>query len=159
VLTGVTMFALRGGFSAPHTPAASPTADPSAAVTVTPPPPAAPAARSTCAALGTALPATLGSRARRPVAGAPDRVVAWGAPPVVLRCGVAPVTVPPDTNKQFEINGVRWYAVARGPVVVFTTTDRRVPVEVTVPAATAGNPADVVADLSVPVGTRVPASR
>jgi hypothetical protein len=153
------MYAVRGGFSAPDAPdAPAPRADPSAPVTVTPPPSAAPATRAACAALAAALPTTIDGRPARAVDGSPERVVAWGDPPIVLRCGVVPVTVPPDTNRQFEINGVRWLAEARGSVVVFTTTDRRVPVEVTVPATTAGNPADVVAGLAGPVGTTIPVS-
>jgi hypothetical protein len=152
------MYAARGGFSAADEPSPTASADPSAPVAVTPPPSAAPQTRAVCAALEKALPETFGGRPARAVAGDPERVVAWGDPPVVLRCGVPPVTVPPDTNKQFEINGVRWLAEASGSVVVFTTTDRRVPVEVTVPATTAGNPADAVADLSRPVGATVPVS-
>jgi hypothetical protein len=109
-----------------------------------------------CARLLAALPKTLDGRPSRTVSAAPERVVAWGEPPVVLRCGVTAVRVPPDTNKQFEINGVRWFAVASGSVVVFTTTDRLVPVEVTVPANSSANPADVVALLSVPVGRTIP---
>jgi hypothetical protein len=125
-------------------------------VAVTPPPSAPPAVVALCGKLLGALPTELGGAPARPVSAAPERVVAWGDPPVVLRCGVAPVEVPPDTNKQFEISGVRWFAVVRGHTVVFTTTDRTVPVEVTVPASRPGNPADVVATLAVPVGRTIP---
>jgi hypothetical protein len=124
-------------------------------VTVTAPPAGSAATERTCARVLGALPTALGGRSARPVTAAPDRVVAWGNPAVVLRCGVPAVTVPPDTNKQFEISGVRWLAAARGSVVLFTTTDRTVPVEVTVPATTAANPADAIAELSPAIGKTI----
>jgi Protein of unknown function (DUF3515) len=163
VLTGLALFAVRGGFdggTAAPSPSAAPSATPTARATgpvaVTPPPSGSPTTTAVCAALRKALPATLAGRPARPVTA--ERVAAWGDPPVVLRCGVRPVPVPPDTNKQFEINGVRWFAQAHGSVVVFTTTDRTVPVEVTVPAIS-GNPADVPAELAGPVSKAVPAAR
>jgi hypothetical protein len=139
-------------------PSASASTGPGGAVTVTPPPTAPAATVALCGRLLGALPTTLAGHRARAVSAAPDRVVAWGDPPIVLRCGVARVPVPPDTNKQFAINGVRWLAEARGANVVFTTTDRTVPVEVTIPAHTADNPADVVAELSRPIGRTVPAT-
>jgi hypothetical protein len=159
LVTGLVVLGVRGGST--DRPAATPSsasASPGGAVTVTPPPAVPAATEALCARLLGALPTTLARHRARAVSAAPDRVVAWGDPPIVLRCGVPRVAVPPDTNKQFEINGVRWLAEARGSVVVFTTTDRTVPVEATVPAHTADNPADVVADLSRPVGTTVPAT-
>ena len=149
------MFVARGGFS--DRPAPAPSASATGTVPVSAPPAASAAVAAVCGKLLGALPRTLDGRPARPVSAAPDQVVAWGSPPVVLRCGVGPVTVPPDTNEQFQINGVRWYAETHGSAVVFTTTDRTVPVEVTVPATTAGNPADPVAELSVPVGRTIPA--
>jgi hypothetical protein len=161
---GIAVFAARGGFSDGPAPAPSasavaptPSANATGPVTVSAPPSASTAVTALCGRLVGTLPRTLDGRPLRPVSAAPDRVVAWGSPPVVLTCGVAPVTVPPDTNKQFQINGVRWYAETRGSAVVFTTTDRTVPVEVTVPATTAGNPADVPAELSGPIGRTIPA--
>ena len=160
LVTGLVVFAVRDG--APDGPASRPTpsssADASGPVTVTPPPAAPAATEALCGKLLGTLPTTLAGHRARAVSSAPDRVVAWGDPPIVLRCGVARVAVPPDTNKQFEINGVRWLAEARGANVVFTTTDRALPVEVTVPAHTADNPADVVAELSRPVGRTIRAT-
>jgi hypothetical protein len=152
------VFGVRAG--GPDAPAPRPSAGTATGgpVTVTPPPAAPAATERLCATLLGRLPTTLDGRRARAVSAAPDRVVAWGNPPVVLRCGARRVAVPPDTNKQFEINGVRWLAEARGSDVVFTTTDRTVPVEVTVPAHTATNPADVVAALSPVVGRTVPAT-
>jgi hypothetical protein len=150
------VFGLRGGSA--DEPAASPGASSGGPVVVTAPPSAAAGTEARCATLLGALPTTLDGRRTRAVSTAPDRVVAWGDPPVVLRCGVPGVAVPPDTNKQFAINGVRWLAAARGSDVVFTTTDRAVPVEVTVPAHTATNPADVVAELSKPIAATIPAT-
>jgi hypothetical protein len=160
LVAGLVVFGLRdGGSDRPAAAPSSATASPGGPVPVTPPPAAPAATTALCARLLGALPTTLARHPARAVSAAPDRVVAWGEPPVVLRCGVPPVTVPPDTNKQFEINGVRWFAEARGSVVVFTTTDRTAPVEVTVPAHTADNPADVVAELSRPIGRVVPPAR
>jgi hypothetical protein len=156
VLTGLVMFAVRTADAPAPSASSTPSASAGGPVTVTPPPSGPATATAVCRTLLGSLPTTLDGRPSRPVSAAPDRVVAWGEPPVVLRCGVPPVTVPPDTNKQFQINGVRWYAQTRGKYVVFTTTDRTVPVEVAVPANTAANPADVVATLSGPVGKTVP---
>ncbi len=74
-----------------------------------------------------------------------------------MRCGVAPVTYPPDAQL-LAINGVTWYGHAVGSsTVVFTSVDREVPIEITVPAAK-GNPSDPIATLSTPIARTVPAS-
>jgi Ni,Fe-hydrogenase III small subunit len=73
---------------------------------------------------------------------------------VVLRCGVAPVSYPPDAQL-LVINGVTWFGRAVGKNVVFTSVDRTVPIEITVPA-NKGNPSDPIATLSIPIGRNVP---
>ncbi len=106
-----------------------------------PVPPAGAAASAACARLTRALPDALGlGLARRPVAEVPDRAAAWGDPPLVLRCGTAPagrpgvdgepVTLgPPDGRVlPFLVDDV-------GAASTFTTRDRAVPVEITVPDA------------------------
>ncbi|MDP9496872.1 MAG: DUF3515 domain-containing protein, partial [Actinomycetota bacterium] len=122
-------------------------------------PPAGAQARAACARLTAALPDVLGlDLARRPVTGDPARAAAWGDPPLVLRCGVAPagrpgidgepVTLgPPDGRLlQFLVDDV-------GAASRFTTRDRRVPVEITVPDA---YDAQAVQGLAVPVLDTVP---
>ena len=66
---------------------------------------------------------------------------AWGDPPVVLRCGVErPPTFVRD-SPLFELNGVTWYADDSDPEqTVFTTVDRPVYVEVTVPSSIDSEP-------------------
>ena len=85
-------------------------------------PPALPAAaQRSCQELISALPTTLGERAARPVDSPSPYVVAWGEPPVVLRCGVARPATFIATADTLVISGVTWFAERRG------TTHRRGP--------------------------------
>jgi hypothetical protein len=152
VVAGLAFFGFRAA-SVPA-PAPSPSVAATGPVAVTAPPAAPAATVALCGKTIGSLPITLDGKHSRAVTLAPDRVVAWGDPPVVLRCGVAPVTYPPDANL-LQINGVTWYGRAVGSAVVFTSVDRTVPIEITVPASK-GNPSDPIATLSVPIGRTVP---
>jgi hypothetical protein len=100
-------------------------------------PAADPAATAPCTKLLTALPVQLGELAPRVVHPKPDSpfVVAWGDPAVVLRCGVTrPAALKPGSAELvIGANGVFWLPVHQGGATVWTTVDRTVYVEVTVP--------------------------
>ena len=104
-----------------------------------------------CANLVNALPAEVEGKHRRGAVG-PDehvkqRAAVWGSPATVLRCGVdepaAMVVGGPDytplSNQYFGIGDetgayqVNWLIEDHGDSVTFTTTDRAVHVEITVP--------------------------
>jgi hypothetical protein len=109
---------------------------------VTVPTPSAKAA-AVCRKLHTALPDTVDGLSRHSVVPSSDLTAGWGDPTVVLRCGVArPDVLNPRAREKYdpiadaaEVNGVSWLVQ---PLVGdqgyrFTTTDREVFVEVTVP--------------------------
>jgi hypothetical protein len=120
---------------------------------VDPPPALSVAAQRACRELVSALPVRLGDRPARPVDSPSPYVVAWGDPPVVLRCGVRrpPALVP--TAEVDEINEVRWFPERRGSTTAWTVVDRSVYVEVLAPAADASEPA---ARLSTAVSRALP---
>jgi len=161
VLTGLTVAAVTTDTSRPDRGRASTAAAPSrppATGPVTVPPATAPVGptRGSCARLIGALPTDLDGRKARPVTSGAGTAAAWGDPPVILRCGVPPVTVPPGTQL-LQVNGVSWFARAVGTTaVIFTTVDRVVTVEVTVPAAVV-NPAEPIATLSGQIGATLEA--
>jgi hypothetical protein len=111
-----------------------------------------PAVLTACANLVKALPSELEGKHRRGAVGADDhveqRAAVWGSPTTVLRCGVAePAAVvvggpdyTPLSNEYVTIGdatgtwNVNWLIEDNGTDgVTYTTTDRAVYVEVTVP--------------------------
>jgi Protein of unknown function (DUF3515) len=106
-----------------------------------PAPPAPDAATSAnCTELISALPVQLGKLDSRPVFSNSAAVVAWGDPPVVLRCGVAePAGYRNDSELQ-TIDGVDFYVAQTPATTVWTTVDRPVYVEISVPTNYAGAP-------------------
>ncbi len=116
--------------AAPKTPAPLP------ALTVSAPPSSV-AAQAPCAQVISALPVQLGQLAPRVVHTQPDSpyVVAWGDPPVVLRCGVArPSGLVPNSSEQVFLAGdVYWLPVQQKNATLFTSIDRSVYVEISVP--------------------------
>jgi hypothetical protein len=80
---------------------------------------------------------------------------AWGDPPVVLVCGVdRPAGLEP-TSPLIQINGVNWFVDTGDPdVVVWTTVDRPVYVQVTVTADTDSAPVTALGPI---VGNVLPA--
>lgn len=98
-----------------------------------------------------ALPVELDGLAPRVVHARPDSpyVVAWGDPAVLLRCGVGRPAelVPGSADQIFSANGtdgVYWLPVKKKAATVWTTVDRAVYVEVTVPASYATPPLNAV---------------
>ena len=95
-----------------------------------------PAADLACPVLMGQLPLEIAGETSRQVASDSPFAYAWGDPPVVLTCGAPPpagyVVGGPQT---FVVSGVEWFVDLTDPdVVVWTTVDRIVPVEVRVPA-------------------------
>lgn len=114
-----------------------------APVAVTPVQTAAPQ----CAALVGALPERLSGQERREVRPESLATAAWGDPPVVLRCSVAPpASLQPDSALT-RINGIDWFAEERSRGFVFTSVGRSPAVEVTVPDAYAPE-GNILAELS-----------
>jgi hypothetical protein len=64
-----------------------------------------------------------------------ERAVAWGDPPIILRCDVdRPADLTPGSSTPAILVGdVYWFRTSRGDSDVFTSIDRAVYVEVSVP--------------------------
>jgi hypothetical protein len=95
----------------------------------------------------------------RPVEGgehASEFVLAYGDPAVVATCGAEALEVE-DTAVVYMLDGVCWFTDEDGDGTEWTTVDRRVPVEVTVPADHE-QPVDVLNGLSEAIGEAVPVS-
>ncbi|MEU8231926.1 DUF3515 family protein [Actinoplanes sp. NPDC048967] len=128
--------------------APSPSATQPAVIPATPVQMAAPelAARpaEVCLAVTSQLPVKVRDLAARKVSAGPEQNAAYGEPPLTVACGVAQPKmcaslddtgtgcVPLDTEL-LNMNKVCWYASQQGDAAVFTTMDREVPVQVTVP--------------------------
>ena len=97
-----------------------------------------------CLAVTSQLPTQVRDLAARKVSAGPEQNAAWGEPPLTVACGVAQPTmcasldrgqagcVPLDTELM-TMNKVCWYAHEQADATTFTTMDREVPVQVTVP--------------------------
>jgi uncharacterized protein DUF3515 len=101
-------------------------------VDVPPPTPDAPAAAA-CKRLHAALPDVLDGLRRRATSPTSELTHAWGAPAVVLRCGVPTPSELSPTSQLFTANGVDWLPVEGERTWTFTTTGRVALVEVVVP--------------------------
>ncbi len=112
-------------------------------------PPVTPEADASCPAVMSALPLDLLGEPSRQVQSDSPFAYAWGEPPVILVCGVdrpAGFTVGVSA---IQINGVQWYVDTTDPeVTVWTTVDRTVYVQVTVPASVDSAP---VTALTTPI--------
>jgi hypothetical protein len=90
-----------------------------------------------CARVISALPLQLaGLDLRRTVSNPPSAsLVAWGDPPIVLRCGVArPRELNPTLSKQlFQIDGVLFLPDRGSSTTVWTVVDRSIYLDITVP--------------------------
>ncbi len=128
-------------------------------------PPANPGADADCTKLlqdlPSILPSSLGDMQQRPVTSSSPYVLAWGEPAVVLRCGVPrPEDVTPQsTSVWFPISGASGQSVTWDPVNTkqentFTTVDRAVYIQVTVPTAYRQPP---LAQLSDSIAKALPA--
>jgi uncharacterized protein DUF3515 len=94
-----------------------------------------PAADLACPVLMKQLPLDLAGESSRMVRSNSPYAYAWGDPPVVLICGVAPAAGFVADSPTLVVSGVQWFVDTSDPdTVVWTTVDRNVPVQVTVPA-------------------------
>jgi hypothetical protein len=103
-------------------------------------PPSSAAAAAPCTKLLATLPEELDGLQPRIVHPKPDSVfvVAWGDPAIVLKCGMPrPAGLTPGSSAQlFSANGadgVYWLPVRQSSQTVWTTVDRVVYIQVTVP--------------------------
>ena len=108
-----------------------------------------------CGSLAAALPARLGELDRRDTSPASPATAAYGDPAVVLRCGVAAAPGFILGVEPFGVDEVFWFADDRGAEVVWTTVDRSVRLEVTIPATIADQGALLV-DLAPAVTSALP---
>jgi hypothetical protein len=109
------------------------------AVSVSAPADTSGATVSTCADIISALPLRLdGLDLRRTTSNpASSSIVAWGDPPIVLRCGVArPSNLGPSLSAElFEVNSVLVLPTKTSSATTFTVIDRSVYLDVTVPSS------------------------
>lgn len=100
-----------------------------------PVPPVTPEAEAACPALMAALPLDLLGEASRRVQSDSPFAYAWSEPPVVLVCGVDRPEGWVVGAAAIQINGVQWHVDSSDEDrTVWTTVDRPVYVEVSVPA-------------------------
>jgi hypothetical protein len=123
-------------------PSSTPSSSSALPAIVVPAPPLAAAHAAECTMVLAQLPVGLAGLPPRVVHPRPDSpyVVAWGDPPVILRCGVArPADLHPGSSAQFFLGGNEagpWYDVTvSGHSNVWTTVDRAVYVQISVPAS------------------------
>jgi len=76
---------------------------------------------------------TVGGQPRQETSASSDAVRAWGDPPIIARCGLAPIG--PTTDQCLQVSGVDWVAHRLTDGVRFTTYGRAPAIEVLVPAA------------------------
>jgi hypothetical protein len=98
------------------------------------PPATEPEVASVCAELIDAVPPTIEEQSARDTEPASNLTAAWGAPPIVLRCGVAEPAAFEPTSQLTSVNGVDWFPEQQDDGYVFTTWGRMVRIEVTVPS-------------------------
>jgi hypothetical protein len=117
-----------------HSPAPSSSVLP--AVTVAAPPKPDAATQAACVKVFATLPVQLGQLAPRRTQTDSSFVAAWGDPAVVLRCGVAKPAVfgTAEAAQLVEVNSVLWQPDPQRDRTDYTTVDRSVYIEVTVPA-------------------------
>jgi hypothetical protein len=115
--------------------------------------PAEPNTEIDCKALLADLPRSVAGEDSILVEG--DNAAAWGAPPVILRCGVErPAVMDTDPPCNY-VEGVDWVSETTADGFLFTTIGRRFRVSVEVPDAY--DPAsDALADLAGAVKKHVP---
>lgn len=113
-----------------------------------------PGSAPVCESLDADLPDVVSDAVRRDVADAPPGIVAWGEPPVVLRCGVGlPPEYEPDAVLT-ELDGVAWLPIDGAGGEFYATVDRDPIVEVAIPDAY--DPAVVLSDIGPSILDRVP---
>jgi hypothetical protein len=107
------------------------------AVVISAPPPPSDATQAACIKVMEQVPVQLEGLDPRKTDTDSSFVVAWGDPPITFRCGVSKPTVfgTPEAAQLIDVNGVIWQPAPTKSEAVFTTVDRSVYIEVTVPTA------------------------
>jgi uncharacterized protein DUF3515 len=133
-VTVLLAFLLTAGHSDDPEPA--PSSSVLAAVTVPAPPTPDTATETACVKVFAELPVQLGQLVPRRTDTDSSFVAAWGEPAVVLRCGVAKPAVfgTAEAAQLVEVNSVLWQPDPQRDRTVYTTVDRSVYIDVTVPA-------------------------
>ncbi|MCW2532459.1 MAG: uncharacterized protein JWP62_2029 [Blastococcus sp.] len=99
-------------------------------------PPVTPEADASCPALMSTLPLELSGEPSRRVQSDSPYAYAWGDPAIVLLCGVDRPAGYVAGVSAIQINGVQWYVDTDDPdTTVWTTVDRPVYVQVSLPAS------------------------
>jgi hypothetical protein len=98
-------------------------------------PPVTPEVEASCPALMSTLPLELAGEPSRRVDSDSPYAYAWGDPAITLICGVDRPAGFVVGASAIQINGVQWYVDTSDPdATVWTTVDRPVYVEITLPA-------------------------
>jgi hypothetical protein len=100
-------------------------------VTVAPPDPTSAIG---CAVLFESLPSELGEERRLTVTPETEQTAAWGAPPLIWRCGVAAPTAFGTGSQLVEVNGTDWFPEELSDGVRFTSVEAQPNIEITVPS-------------------------
>ena len=135
LLVGAVSYAVLDARTKPGTPVTSQTLSTGSTSDVPMPAPSLSATPATmCLAFIAQLPDKLNNLPQRRVTAGPEQNIAYGDPAITAACGVAPAVVPTG-GEAFSIAQVCWYEESRPDATVWTTLDRQVPVQVTVPAS------------------------
>ena len=119
-----------------------------------PVPPVTPEAQASCPALMSTLPLELTGELSRQVDSDTLFAYAWGEPPIVLVCGVDRPAGYVVGVSAIQIEGVQWYVDTDDPdTTVWTTVDRPVYVQITLPASVDSAP---VTSLSPEIAAALP---
>jgi hypothetical protein len=111
-------------------------------------PPVTPEADASCPALMGSLPLELAGEPSRRVQSDSPYAYAWGDPPIVLVCGVERPAGWVTTASAIQINGVQWFVDTSDPdSTVWTTVDRPVYVQLTLPPDVDSAPATVLSTI------------
>jgi hypothetical protein len=108
-----------------------------------------------CRALIAMLPNQIENLSRRPVTAGTEQNAAYGDPAITLGCAAARPTVP-LTATVWVLSNVCWYEQQGKDATTWTTVDRALPVQVTVPSHYDG-PGQWVTEFSGPVASTQPA--
>jgi hypothetical protein len=117
-------------------------------------PPVTPEAEASCPGLMSTLPLELTGELSRQVDSDSLFAYAWGEPPIVLVCGVDRPAGFVVGVSAIQIEGVQWYVDTTDPdTTVWTTIDRPVYVQITLPASVDSAP---VTSLSPEIAAALP---
>lgn len=160
----VTLAAAVGAYAiirsvAPNDGRSSATPTPSGTVTVSAPE-LSDSNSEVCRALVSVLPNSLDDQPRRKVTGnkgTAELAAAWGDPAIALHCGVSEIKVK-DEADVYKLGKTCWYAKKAKGSTVWTTLDRSLPVEVTVPKKYE-QPGQLVQAVTKSVAKKVPANK